>query len=605
MINLKNLFLFLAVSLFVFEGYSQKPLQGELYADSLTEAGEYDKAIEVYNKLLKTKPKDQGLLRGKAYAILLKQDWTAAVAEYRKIISLFPKCSKCYLNLAKAYNGKEKSDSALAALDRGIAIEPGNGELYVERARIQMNFSSDSMKILPDLNKGIMLYPEVSDFYVTRARFYFTVNRMNDMLQDLESAIRLDPENYDANFYAFVLLFVAGDNEGAVQALQKCYQLRPEEPAVQAFAQVYRGGMGDTAGREEFLDTLFLSFPKDVPVSLARALYNRVLADFDGYCKKITEAYTRLKTPEDTALFDAFTYGAVLVCSDQYPEYYLNRVAAYRDSTEWDQAITLLTKGQEKFPDNSLIAFNLAWLYYSQRNLEQAFNYIQKAIGNYDRKEFFRASGIQDVNSASAIAVDKSFRFQQLMIMHESLLHLYQKNADNSGYSAMLKTTSDSLMSLVTAVQDPEQRKKFYANAAFAGYLLKDENLIRRSIDESIKNSGASSTPYFFAALAQFEKAAPESFERTGKISDLYAKDHLYFIRLVKKMKKADKVKLEKALSDVNTAITADSAVPYYHYLKGMIRFQLSDNAACDDFNASYKLGLDKTLLSIPAKACK
>ncbi len=577
----------------------------ERYADSLTEVGMYDEAINVFNKLLKSKPKDEGLLRGKAYALMMKEDWNAAISEYRKIVALFPKCSKCFMNLAKSYAGKGRQDSALVFLDKAIMIDPENGEFYIERGRARMNNVRDSVMILQDLNRGIMLYPDVAEFYVLRARYYFMSNRWQDMLGDIESALKLDPENYDANFLAFLLLSVAGDNEGAVQGLQKSFQLRPNDPAVIAFIQIYRAGAGDTLGRKAVLDSLISSNKNNIVVRIANSIYFRVIGNFDSYCGSLNETYKKLKNSEDTALFNAFTYGSELICSPEYPEYYLNRVSIYRDSTQWNKAIELLKLGQQKFPKNSLIAFNLSWLYFKQKNMDDAYAQIQKSIGNYTKEEFFRASGVQDQNSAAALAVDRGFRFQQFMLLHESLLTIYQKSADKTGYGLLLQTSSDSLLALIPYVQEPQQRKKYFTNAAFGWYLLKNEEKLKKVIDESIKNSATSGTMYFFSALLQYEKAAPGTFEETGKVSDLYGRDHLFFIRLKGKNKKSDKIKLDKALSDINTAITSDPAVSYFYYLKGIIKFQTDDKSFCEDFKKAYEMGLDKNILTLPSKVCK
>ncbi len=75
--------------------------QGSELAQQLTWAGRYDEAIAVYDRLLRSRPADIGLLRGRALALSWKGDAAGAAKAYAMVLGLAPDDAEARLQFAR------------------------------------------------------------------------------------------------------------------------------------------------------------------------------------------------------------------------------------------------------------------------------------------------------------------------------------------------------------------------------------------------------------------------------------------------------------------------------------------------------------------------
>jgi tetratricopeptide (TPR) repeat protein len=100
--------------------------------------GEYDKAIENYNKALALYPGDEDYYAERGEAKLLKGDFEGAIADFRKVIEICPSDSWGYYMSAWAEESAKQYDKALDDYNQIIKILPENAYTYYHRAQVLM-----------------------------------------------------------------------------------------------------------------------------------------------------------------------------------------------------------------------------------------------------------------------------------------------------------------------------------------------------------------------------------------------------------------------------------------------------------------------------------
>jgi tetratricopeptide (TPR) repeat protein len=137
------------------------------------EKGDFDAAIENYSKAIVL---DAGLAeafynRGLVY-YYEKKDYDRAAEDFDHAVKLDPD------------NADALFYRALADYDRAIALNPGEGLVYLYRGRIHA-LRGDLKKAVEDYNKAIELKPDDPDAYILRGIASFNKGEYFDALADL------------------------------------------------------------------------------------------------------------------------------------------------------------------------------------------------------------------------------------------------------------------------------------------------------------------------------------------------------------------------------------------------------------------------------------
>ncbi|MDE0086878.1 MAG: tetratricopeptide repeat protein [Candidatus Poribacteria bacterium] len=190
--------------------------QGSEYLRS----GDYDKAIECYDKVLELEPKSVEGFAHRAQVYRIKGDYNRAITECNTAISLNP-------------------DYALSYLIRGDAC--------YDQLRGQGSFGLPSLlKIIEDYNKAIELKYDFAEAYRSRAMIYRMLNSDSEALEDLNKAIEFAPENANDYYNRGLTHRDNGDLNLAIDDLNKAIELKPD------YANAYRE-------RDEILGRLEMS----------------------------------------------------------------------------------------------------------------------------------------------------------------------------------------------------------------------------------------------------------------------------------------------------------------------------------------------------------
>ncbi len=161
-------------------------------ADELFNAGEYQQAVEAYDRVLAADPQDYYAYgqRGECYRMLSRYD--EAIADFDRAIELNPDNSWAMATRGECYRAKEQYDLAIQDLDRALELQPDYAWALASRADA-WRLKSDYDKALADFNRAIELDPNYQWALARRGETYRMKADFPRSLADLDRAIELNP----------------------------------------------------------------------------------------------------------------------------------------------------------------------------------------------------------------------------------------------------------------------------------------------------------------------------------------------------------------------------------------------------------------------------
>jgi DNA-binding winged helix-turn-helix (wHTH) protein/TolB-like protein/Tfp pilus assembly protein PilF len=165
-------------------------------------------------------------------------DSQTAVELYRRATVLEPGFARAYLGLAQALalsttlgastvaEQEEAGREASAALDRALALDPGLGEVFIERARFVAASPAEAESFY---REGLRLAPNYGRGYQRYAEFLYDEYRRGEALEAIERAHAIDP--LDPRLMvrlAMYRYFVDSDGDAHDRLVRKAVAINPK-----------------------------------------------------------------------------------------------------------------------------------------------------------------------------------------------------------------------------------------------------------------------------------------------------------------------------------------------------------------------------------------
>lgn len=166
--------------------------------------GNYDKAIEAFNRAIEKEPTNAELYCGRGVAWLTRPDrpdFERAVSDFNKAIELKPDMAEAFLNRAAIRIGNEDYDGALSDCDQAEKVDSCpelRAGVHVARGAV-FSAKQEPAKAILELDNALELNPRLaatkSSAYSTRAVAYAKLQQFDKAMQDCEKAIQYDPRS--------------------------------------------------------------------------------------------------------------------------------------------------------------------------------------------------------------------------------------------------------------------------------------------------------------------------------------------------------------------------------------------------------------------------
>lgn len=235
-----------------------------------TSQGNYQKALSLYNQLIKQNPNHAPALTNRGLLWEMLPAKTAAEkaknrrfaeADYLRSLEVNPNQPETYNNLGALYMELGQNGEAISYFSQALALQPNYFRALLNRATAYSK-AGDLTQALQDFsaaatqrphdpallfNRGLAYFdagkyePAVDDFshalavqpknerlYVQRARAFARLGYPAEAYDDLSQAITLNPQDGLAYYYLADLMYRNGDKDLALGALVKTKEVAPK-----------------------------------------------------------------------------------------------------------------------------------------------------------------------------------------------------------------------------------------------------------------------------------------------------------------------------------------------------------------------------------------
>ncbi len=161
--------------------------------------GKYEKALDFYNKAIKSNPKDAKIDEVYYYRGMAKEEMgevAEAIEDYNLAINLNKKNPIFYNRRGLAQNKLTNYEAAIDDMNEAIKLSPNEAYFYIDRAASHDGSGRPSLA-LNDFKKAIELNPNLPEAEYNIAVFYAKHNFYAESFSHFEKAITLYKKNND------------------------------------------------------------------------------------------------------------------------------------------------------------------------------------------------------------------------------------------------------------------------------------------------------------------------------------------------------------------------------------------------------------------------
>ena len=195
-------------------------------AQSLIEAKEFDKAIPIYDAILKKDSKHPKALSHLAIIYLMKEQYIDAIKMFESSIKVTKPIVGDYQNLAIAYSAVKDYKNAIKAYEKIIRINPNIPEIYKNLGGAQMEIL-DNDGAINSFRKALEMEPEKFESIYNYGIILAQNQHYEEALKYLRAAIKIDPDHLNCMNIIGRCLAATRNYEAAKIMYQKLMTLVP------------------------------------------------------------------------------------------------------------------------------------------------------------------------------------------------------------------------------------------------------------------------------------------------------------------------------------------------------------------------------------------
>ncbi|KAG3196937.1 hypothetical protein PC128_g7248 [Phytophthora cactorum] len=393
-----------------------------LLSESLHSLGDTDNSLRVSEKVVNTDPSSFRGYARRAQLLVSVGQYTRAMAEYDRAISLAPKEGRVHyergvvqmqlymrwrvafqLNFAGDIDAAQRMSRSPFApripmrdVERNLGADAVKDEALVRKMMKQFFVSS-----IADLSKCIRLEPLLADAYVDRAELNALGEEYDRAFRDLETATERQPKFARAHVSLGVLKCQFAAYAAAIEDFDKTIKLETAATAeMRAFALFNRGvayqklELWSQAEKSYNQSIALFGRGRDVATHRNRAIVRCHLGAFNSALEDLEEV--QQSAPDDDELHGALGFALLQ----------LNR---YEDAAKHFAAYGRL--GRDTYVDSGNAYFNLATKSETLLNQTQHAAYLERARRFYLRAVRLQPSNVDiRLNLANCLRKESAFR---------------------------------------------------------------------------------------------------------------------------------------------------------------------------------------------------
>jgi serine/threonine protein kinase/Flp pilus assembly protein TadD len=176
----------------------KKPQASELLsqADRLRQAGEYQKALELYDQAIALKPNVAQAYWGRCYSLNKLNKPTDAIVSCNDALDLKPNYPEALLSKGNAQELQKLPIEAIQLYERATEIKPNFAEAWVSLGRILQSVGR-SEEAISALDKAIALKRNSAEAWSIKGAALMNLGRFEPAIASFDKALQIQPDNQD------------------------------------------------------------------------------------------------------------------------------------------------------------------------------------------------------------------------------------------------------------------------------------------------------------------------------------------------------------------------------------------------------------------------
>ncbi|QJX48643.1 tetratricopeptide repeat protein [Hymenobacter taeanensis] len=159
----------------------------------------YDEALKSYQMAQQIRPQDTTAYLYAAYAAAAKEDFSAAKDQYTKLQGIGYKSPQMYTALLQMARQEKNDAEASKVLQQALQAYPTNKAFMLEDLNADLS-SGRSKEALAKIDKAIAADPKNANLYAVKGSLLDQAKQPAQALEAYKKAVEIEPENFDANF---------------------------------------------------------------------------------------------------------------------------------------------------------------------------------------------------------------------------------------------------------------------------------------------------------------------------------------------------------------------------------------------------------------------
>ncbi|HDR05159.1 MAG TPA: tetratricopeptide repeat protein [Candidatus Marinimicrobia bacterium] len=482
--------------------YPTQAIQRAFFAELARKNGDLHRALYEYQEAVKFDSKSAFLYEQIGELYLMLQNLDEALAAYLKATAIVPDNAHYLRVIAELSHLTGYEDQAIIYWEKALQIQPDNIENYIVMADYLAE-TGQYYEAIDKLNTALQLDPENEEILTKLFDYSQDINDYQQALQILEKLTILFPEEKRYRNTLMKMFFVQELDEIKMKMMENWLQREPDNFELRL---LYTGLLMDNAYyslASEQVEKLMPRWQENTWISLWRAQLAEMTDDDD----EIIFYYER--SVQDT--------GAPIQAFQNYVIWLFKK-------DKYEDAIRILSKARERFPDELPLLQMTALVYNYIGNSQEAIYYYEKIIQIMpDNRE---------LKHTLAILYEQAKQYEKSDAIYDDLIKSQPKDEmalNNYSYSLAIRGIQlDLALDYVSqALEIDPQNGAYYDTKAWIYFRIGNYQKALEYVEKAIELDGNSSEIYFHRGeiLLALENlaAAKEAFQKAVEITPDYA----------------------------------------------------------------------------------
>ena len=165
-------------------------------AERSREAGQYQKALELYDQVIALNPNRAEAHWGRCYSLNSLQQPNDAIAACNQALALKPNDPKALWSKGNALDQQKRPEESLKLYQKATALDPNFAEAWNNQGVALLSLGRTREAVMA-LNRATKLKPDFANAWANRGAALWKLGRPKEAILSINTAARLQPNNPD------------------------------------------------------------------------------------------------------------------------------------------------------------------------------------------------------------------------------------------------------------------------------------------------------------------------------------------------------------------------------------------------------------------------